>query len=236
MHQFPAKARRITRPVSSAFLGALAAFFVMTAPSGAQEPISGDAAAAAWDEAGVAGEALPPVNSAAAAECPARKVEQPFAPFGDDRNYVLAPDSAFESAPAGWALRGAGVVAGNEPWYVHDPGDSSSLRIPSGTTVTSAPMCVDLDYPTFRLFARERFIAPNSTLAVEVVYADAEGSPSQAVGKLAGEGGWEVTPDIALLPELGGAEPGARLVRFQFTALGGSYRIDDLYVDPRNRH
>jgi hypothetical protein len=114
--------------------------------------------------------------------------------------------------------------------------DEAALRIPSGTTVTSAAICVDLHYPTFRLFVRERLATPGSTLGVEVVYADAEGSPSQAVGKLAGAGGWEVTPDIAVLPELGGSEPGWRLVRFRLTARDGGYRIDDLYVDPRNRH
>lgn len=205
---------------------------------GAEEAAVADpdqASTAVWRAADSA-DGIPPAAAPDATDCREPLLESPFLVFGDHRSYALAPGGAFESDPAGWALRGAEVVPGNEPWYVRSPTDEASLRIPSGTTVTSAPMCVDLHYPTFRLFVRERLATPQSTLGVEVVYADAEGSPSQAVGKLAGAGGWEVTPDIAVLPELGGTEPGWRLVRFRFTARDGGYRIDDLYVDPRNRH
>jgi hypothetical protein len=237
VHRSPASAPRFRRQALATAVCAVACLLPAVAAN-AQEPLAEQASSADWTEAAATAETLPPIDptAAGAAECPKRPVERPFLPFGDARGYVLAPGGTFEAESTGWALSDATVAPGNEPWYVHSDADTASLRVPNGTTVTSAPMCVDLDYPTFRLFMREKLTAPSSILGVDVVYADAEGSPTQAVGRLSGTGGWQLTPDIAVLPELGGTEPGGRLVRFRFTARGGSIRIDDLYVDPRNRH
>ena len=51
--------------------------------------------------------------------------KQAFSPWGDQRNYVLAPDGGFEAGAQGWELAGgATVVAGNESYYLNDAGDT----------------------------------------------------------------------------------------------------------------
>jgi hypothetical protein len=183
-----------------------------------------------------------PAQAGSTASCSRPALQQVFAAFGDEKDYFLAPGGAFEGKPAGWSLGSAGVSSGNEPWYLRSRYDSSSLKIPAGETVTSAPICVDLDHPSFRMFVRGTIVSDltgalnvTTPLDVKVVYADAPGSPTRTVGRIHTPSKWKVTPDIALLPELGGEDPGWRLVRLRFTAPLDTVRIDDLYIDPRHR-
>jgi hypothetical protein len=95
-------------------------------------------------------------------------LSKPLAGLGDLADYALAPGGNFESGAAGWLLTGgAAAVAGNETVYVGAPTDRSSLALPSGSTATSSPMCIDGTYPSFRIFARNTG-SPKSTLKVEV--------------------------------------------------------------------
>src|SRR5436853_6360693 len=61
-----------------------------------------------------------------------------FAPWNDNRGYVLTPDGGFENAAAGWTLEnGAAVGEGNETFQVGGAADHQSLTLPAGSSATS---------------------------------------------------------------------------------------------------
>ena len=110
------------------------------------------------------------ISAAPAQACDYRGAEQVFKPWGDNHHYVLAPDGGFEAGGAGWALTGgATTVAGNESFYLNDPADQRSLSLPAGSSAVSPPICMSLDTPIFRLFARNTG-DPSAGLRVEATY------------------------------------------------------------------
>jgi hypothetical protein len=165
----------------------------------------------------------------------------PFLRFLDPLPYTLAPDGGFEAGAAGWTLSGgARVVSGNEPWLLGGAGDSKSLLLPAGSSATSPAMCVPLVLPIVRFFAQGGSFL--STLKVEAIYTDGSGAQRSIVllpGVLASSG-WQ--PTLPLL-QLGGALNALTLngltseMSFRFTPRAGffgsgTWRIDDVYVDP----
>jgi len=74
---------------------------------------------------------------ASAGDCSTAPAEQPFLPWADPSQYVQVSNGGFERGASGWSLAGAGVVAGNEPYYVHGANESRSLSVPSGASATS---------------------------------------------------------------------------------------------------
>jgi hypothetical protein len=174
---------------------------------------------------------------ASATDCDAQTAEQPFLPWADPASYVLAPGGTVESGTAGWSVSGAaGAVSGNEPWYVHADGESKAMRMPSGSSATTGSMCVGIEHPTLRLFARNGG-SILSTLRVDVLFEDAWGGQHSATIGLAGGGSsWQLTPQMPVLVNLLPLLPGEHTaVAFRFTAQGGSWTIDDVYVDPWQR-
>jgi hypothetical protein len=169
-----------------------------------------------------------------ATNCDDQVYEQPFLPWADPASYVLAPDGTFEQGAGGWTLSGnALVVSGNESYYVHGAGESSSLSVGSGSSATSDAICVGIEHPTLRVFARNGG-SPLATLKVEVLFEDASGSVhALPIGLLTAGAQWQpsvVMPVVAnLLPLLPGDHTA---VAFRFSANGGSWKIDDVYVDP----
>jgi hypothetical protein len=170
--------------------------------------------------------------------CPSVTYEQPFTPWLDFANYVLAPNGGLESGAAGWRLDGgAAVVAENESFDVHGASDTSSLSLPSGSAATTSSMCVDAMSPDLRLFVRNSG-SLLSTLKVEALYTDALGrSRALTVALLASGSTWQPTLPIAFLANFT-APPlvtdGTTSVAFRFTPQGSwsGWRIDDVYVDP----
>jgi hypothetical protein len=167
--------------------------------------------------------------------CPKADLEQPFTRFLDPMRYVLAPDGGFEGAAAGWKLRGAGVERGNESYYVGGADHRRSLELAPGESAVSPAMCVGLERPTLRFFTKRTggWLLP-STLAVEVLFNGVDGElRTVALLPVTASGSWQPTlplPILAnLLPNLSGD---AAVVAFRFTALTGTTRIDDVYVDP----
>ena len=111
-------------------------------------------------------------------------------------SYVLAPDGGFEAGAAGWTLKGASVVAGNEPYQASG---SHALALSAGDSATSPPMCVGITHPTVRFFAVNKgFLL--STLKVDAVYVDANNLlRTLPLGVVTGLPGWKPTlPMIAL--------------------------------------
>jgi hypothetical protein len=176
-----------------------------------------------------------------ATDCDAQTMEQPFKRWLDPMSYVLVPNGTIESGTDEWSLSGGYATSGNEPWQVHGAGESSSMKIPSGRSVTSGSICVGLEHPTMRFFAKSSgggLLGVASTLLVEVQFEDSLGNvQSLPIGAVLPNGSWQPTlpfPVVAnLLPLLPGEHTA---VRFRFTAVGGSnWQIDDVYVDPRSR-
>jgi hypothetical protein len=174
-------------------------------------------------------------------DCNTGAAEQPFTQWSDGNDYVLAPGGAFEDGAPGWTLSGASVVDGNEPWQVHGDGGSSSLKIPAGRSATSSTMCVGLEDPTLRFFAKSTstsLLGSLSTLAVEVQFETSVGAVvSVPIGVVLPGSKWQPTPQYLVLANLLPLLPGEHTpIRFKFTAIGGStWQIDDVFVDPRSR-
>jgi hypothetical protein len=174
-----------------------------------------------------------------ATNCNSSVVATPFTSWGDSASYFLAPSGNFENGTAGWSLSGgAGVVADNEPWHVNGAG-KGALQIPAGATVTSPTVCVGLDHPTIRLFAKRTSGLPLlASLAVSVQAETSLGLtvtvPVNAV--LLNTGSWSPTGRMLIVANLLPLLPGELTpIRLKFTSLLGTFRIDDVYVDPRMR-
>lgn len=165
----------------------------------------------------------------------------PFQRFLDPLPYTLAPDGGFEGGAAGWSLSGgARVVSGNEPWFVGGSSDSRSLLLPAGSSATSPSMCVPLVLPVVRFFSQGGSVL--STLRVEALYTDASGAQRSLVllPGVTASNSWQ--PTLPLL-QLAGTLNALTLdgltteMSFRLTPRpgpfgSGTWRIDDLYVDP----
>jgi hypothetical protein len=166
--------------------------------------------------------------------CSNATLSQPFARWGDASTYELVPGGDFESSLAGWTLSGATRVSGSEPYGATGAVGADSLALPTGASAQSPYVCVNASYPTFRFFARNGGLL--STVLVQVVYKTLLGPVALPLGTVALSGAWQPT-----LPMLTGSLVGALLsggaaqAALRFTALTGSSRIDDVFVDPRMR-
>jgi hypothetical protein len=173
--------------------------------------------------------------TATPASCPS--VSAPatvFARWGDRADYVLLPGGAFETGAGGWS--GGTVVSGNESFKVGGASHAKSLAIPAGGSVTSASMCLGVEHPTFRFFARSAG-GPTAFLKVELLYRNAAGKQiSLMVGMLSGGAFSDWKPVDAMvagsgIPLLAGEKT---LAGFRFTSTGtaATWQVDDVYVDP----
>jgi hypothetical protein len=172
--------------------------------------------------------ALP--GSAHAAGCPDQPLARTFQPWLDPAWYAAAPDGGLEAGAEGWTLGGgAAVVAGNEPFHVGDRGDARSLSLPAGASATTPEICIGVEHPTIRFFARNTG-STSSALGVSVVFGERQSLP---VGVIAAGDEWAPTPVVPVLVNLLSLL-GDQQVAFRFTALDdrGEWTIDDVYVDP----
>jgi hypothetical protein len=184
-----------------------------------------------------AGAAQAGVIVSSAKSCDVQVFEQPFLPWTDPMNYVLAPAGTIEGDTSRWSLSGgAGVVAGNEPYHVHALGEASSLSLPAGSSAMTQPMCVGLDHPTLRFFAKADG-ASDSSLQVEVLFEDTTGAVhTLTIGAVPSKTAvnWQPSVPMPIVANLLPLLPGElTAVAFRFTPQGGNWTIDDVYVDPR---
>jgi hypothetical protein len=166
---------------------------------------------------------------ARASGCPEQPASQTFLPWLDPAWYVLAPGGDVEGGAEKWTLAGGAAIAdGNEPFLAGE----RSLALPAGASATTAPMCVGIEHPTIRLFARNTG-DPASLLAVSVVARGPLGTRLVLpVGTVASGSEWAPTPVmpvvVNLLSLLGDQD-----ASFRFAPVGdGTWAIDDVYVDP----
>lgn len=184
-----------------------------------------------------------PVLSAAPAEaalvstgaCNEAALSQPFAPWGDTASYELIPGGDFEGALTGWTLEGnARRVSGSEPYDATGSAGAYSLELSAGASAQTPFTCVNASYPTFRFFARTSGLL--STVVAQVVYSTPLGQVAVPLGVVALSPTWQPTaPMLTGSVALGLLSGGTAEAALRFTALTGSSRIDDVFVDPRMR-
>jgi hypothetical protein len=180
------------------------------------------------------------VPAAAQAACQATPTTKPFKVFNDSNDYSLVPNGGFEYGAGGWSLPGARVTTGNESWSVRAPGDSKSLAIDAGGTAVSPTVCIDIKRPTYRFFAR-RTSGSWGVLNLRVRWQDSSGQTNETtIAALDSSFGtaWRVSPvyNIASLLGLWNEDQDASVqLVFDPENSGGSWAIDDVYVDPYGR-
>jgi hypothetical protein len=173
-----------------------------------------------------------------APDCTPKPTTQPFKPWGDSTQYNLAPGGSFEGGAGSWSLAGgASIEKGNEPWKVAGAGHSRSLRLPPGATATSPVICVGIEHPSLRFFAKNNR-ALLSTMTVEVIVETSLGLKAAVpIGLLLPNGQWKPGPKIWIIANLLPLLPGEHTpVQFRVRSVGlGTWSVDDFYVDPRHR-
>lgn len=184
--------------------------------------------------------AATPASAGLGVSCP-DATSKVFLPWNDFANYAYVPNGGFEAGTGGWALSGgARIVGGNESFYVRDSSDRYSLSLPAGSSATTPPMCVGLFSSKMRFFASNA-ASSSSRLKVQVRYNGGVGGLLGFAGALLGlsdvgyvgaESSWQPSPEIGML---GGTLPLlTQSVQFRFSPAdsSGSWRIDDVYLDP----
>lgn len=157
---------------------------------------------------------------------------QPFAQWGDYNDYFAFPNNGFESGASGWTTAGASVVGNNEPWYVNGPG-SSSLAIGPGGTAASPLVCASVNTPDWRMFARAS--GANGPLDAQIVYYGLLGNVTGILNYTSfapsDYGSWAPTAFIPSALAVPGLTYAAQL-RLTSSATSGTWRVDDVFVDP----
>jgi hypothetical protein len=177
----------------------------------------------------VAGAALLPPQ---ATSCAAESLSPVFDPWLDPADYTLAPGGGFEDA-SGWT--GGTTVSGNERFHVHAAGDGRALRVFDGQSATSPTVCVGIDHPTLRFFARSTG-APLGLLRVDVSFWGPLGIPLRLpIGVVAATAHWEPSLPLVIPASLLPLLPGRMTpVTFHLVPVGAeaAFDVDDVYVDP----
>jgi len=195
------------------------------------------AAVAAMALLAPAGSASAGILSESASSCPTYESTKAFSKWLDPFSYTLAPGGSFESESDLTFTGGARLVAGNESHYVRSSDDRSSVLIPRGGTVTTGALCVGLDKPTVRFFARRPNFALLPLMTVEAVYTTRSGGTASLplVGVPLAGNAWSLQlPMVSLnsVLELGDST----MMRFRLRAVSGDWQVDDFYVDPWRRY
>jgi hypothetical protein len=182
--------------------------------------------------------ALFAVPAAAQAACPVAATAKPFKAFGDTANYSLLSNGAFESGTGGWSLSGSSVATGNESFMVGASTDSKSLAISANGRAVSPTFCVSTDHPTFRFFAK-RTSGSWGVLNVGLRWSVDGGPTNQTqVGSVTTGTNWSPTQSFNLSQILGlwdADQVGTAQIVFDPEDYGGSWAIDDVYIDPYTR-
>lgn len=182
-----------------------------------------------------AGSAHASLLPGAGANCSDYSYSQVFLPWADPAYYTPVPGGDFEKANKDWSLVGASRVTNeNESFNVAGDRHHSSLSIPDGATALSPAVCVGLGQPTLRMFFKQNAGLGIARLRIDVLFDDVTGSTqAQSIGWVGALNDWSPSQQMAilanLLPTIGA---GSSAVAFRFTALGGDFQIDDVYVDP----
>ena len=178
---------------------------------------------------------------ASAPSCDDQSLAKTFLPWLDIADYTALSGGDFEAGSQAWWTNGAASVAGgNESFSVGGAGDTRSMALQAGSSVTSPAICVGIEHPTIRFFVKRRsggLLGALATLRVDALVELVDGSVLPVpVGVVAGNGNWQPTLPMAIVGNLLPLLPGEHTpVAFRFTPQGGDWSIDDVWVDPYGR-
>jgi hypothetical protein len=155
---------------------------------------------------------------------------QPFAQFGDYRNYTFGANGGLENGSTGWSLGGGEIVFGNESFYVHSSSDRHSLSLTAGDSALSPKLCMGTTSTVTRFFVRSD---NGGRVRVQVVLRNLLGQVLGVVqiSDLSPGSSWSPGPAVLNLDSLLGLV-GVSSIQLKFTELSGNVQIDDIYVDP----
>ena len=171
-------------------------------------------------------------EAALAGACNTSPLSQPFAAWGDNNPYELAPGGDFQNGAPGWKLAGgAKIVSGGDPFVTQ--ATPMSLQLPAGASAQSPYTCVNLSYPTFRLFARN--LGANANIQVSLLYNNLVlGIIPLTVGTVTTTPNWAPSGQLSTAALLGTLTSlGNAQISLRFTAVGGPAQLDHLFIDPR---
>jgi len=171
----------------------------------------------------------------AGADCGYDEPSQVFAGWGDSAWYALAPQGDLSESDD-WTLdKDASVLTEGDPFS----GAVNSLELAKGAEAATPAMCVNLDNPTLRFFARDVGGNGKANLRVEMLYEDFDGHVRRmTIAKLKANDEWQpATPLPIYMNLLAAASPsGVTAIALQFKAEGLQkdevIDISGLYVDP----
>lgn len=155
---------------------------------------------------------------------------QPFAQFGDYRNYTFGTNGGLENGSTGWSLGGGQIVNGNESFFVHSSSDRHSLALSPGDVSVSPNLCMGTTSTVTRFFVRS---SDGGRVRVQVVLRNLLGQVLGVlqVSDVTAGSSWSAGPAVLNLDSLLGVV-GVSSIQLKFTELSGNVQIDDLYVDP----
>jgi hypothetical protein len=167
-----------------------------------------------------AGDVTAPVGN-----CP---LSQPFAAMGDPSFYTLSANGSLEQGTGGWLFNaGSKITSGDDPYDLTAGKDTHALSLPAGSSAWNLVTCqIGLQPPL-------RFAAINTGDQSAVLEVDAlSGNPTaptvSPIAFVPSTSTWQVVSPIQFAVPVGA-------LGFRFTPTGGSWKIDDVYVDPYKR-
>lgn len=175
----------------------------------------------------------------ALAACPAVPTTRAFVGFGDLAHYSLIPDGGLESGGDGWTLDDAAVQPGNESFYLRSLADRHAVQVDPGGQAISPAFCVGVEHPTFRFVMRQAGGEDEPDLGVYIRFVREDGTmKDQKIQTVSGSAnhGWRPSPVFDLYGKLGFSQSSATTTARVLLAVedeaGGSWQVDDVFVDP----
>jgi hypothetical protein len=162
---------------------------------------------------------------ASGTDCQPQPTTQAFAAYGDRDQYELAHGGDFGSAGPNWTMRGGASEVNGQ------------LRLPPGSSAQSPEMCVGIEHPTVRFFAKSS-TPLLSTMTVDATITTSLGlKVSVPFGVMLPIGQLKPSPKFLVLVNLLPLLPGEQTpVSFRVTSVGlATWTVDNFWVDPKCR-
>jgi hypothetical protein len=167
--------------------------------------------------------------SAASTACPSQTTGQPFRAWNDLNTYFFAPNAGFESGTTSWSVGGTTtVVSGNESSYLHSASDTKSMKLSAGGWVRTGAMCIDPSNQSIRLMVK----GTSGQLKVDALVISGGNIRTWSTQVDAKSGTSWRPSQIIQFAQGSNQFLGATTLQLTFTAIGATWQIDDLYVDP----
>jgi hypothetical protein len=157
-----------------------------------------------------------------------------FSPWGDFALYALAPQGDLSQSD-GWTLNKATVVDGGDPFT----GAGQSLEFVNSAEAVTPAMCVNLDNPALRFFARDVGGNGKSNLKVDMLYEDFDGHVKHmTIARLKAGQDWQPTLILPIYMNMlaAASSTGVTAIALDFKAEGiqkdETIDVSGIYVDP----